>query len=104
MNDQELTANLIELEIGKRLGLDAVAFPDDNHWIGMNRFVRDPRVAMAIMKRVADEGFHISIGAAVAGGYDCHMDHIENDMRRYSADSESLSRAINEAGVKVFKK
>ncbi len=106
MNDKELAQAILDCKIIEGhipLSGDIVLLDGANRWQGISKFVRDWDVAGAVLKRVADEGFHISMGSALANEYDCHMDHIENDMRQYSANNESLSRAINEAGVKVFK-
>jgi len=104
MNDKELADKVIGLGIGERSKSSDLA--DFVYFKGMERedhFVRDWRVAGVIMKRVADEGFHISMGVALAGEYDCHIDHLENDMRKYSAYNKSLPRAIVEAGVEALK-
>ncbi len=110
MNDEKLANEIVALKV-----VDAIITPPDdddnsfvlrddaNRWQSIPVFVRDWDVAGAVLKRVADEGFHISMGSALAGEYDCHMDHLENDMRQYSTNNKSLPRAINETGVKVFK-
>ena len=71
---------------------------------GDGQFVTDARVAIAILEKVADEGFLVSVYSAYTGEeYSCTVDHIENVMRSYSASNASLSRAINEAGAETLR-
>lgn len=113
MDNMELAAKIMALGIGEPLGLDAVFYPDDNNWIGVNKFVRDPRVAMALMEKVYEKQYSfmvmqlpdkkpmMTIQAPIqtAGEY---ADPSTRNSWASQITNESLPRAITEACVEAL--
>ena len=98
MNDHELADAVVTLGVGESLGLDVVLFPDEGHWIGVNRFVRDWRVCGALMERCFFHQFYKNDGDTE---WSCAVASFEQDSTRdVDVENESLPRAIIEACVK----
>lgn len=108
MNYQSIADRLVKQGIGEDPvnpllnGKGIVLMDNGNRWQSVKGFCHDPRTAMAVMKKVADEGFHSSWGSALDGEYDCHVDHVENDERSYSGYEKSLELAIVIAGLSAL--
>jgi len=104
MIDKELADKVIALGIGKRPGS---GLDDFVYFKGMGRedhFVRDWRVAGALMERWADDEYHeLEVGIDEKGLHYCACTYCPNDWTTaaWVAD-ESLPRAIIGAYVKAL--
>lgn len=91
MNDKELADKVVALGIGDRNGTAFWRTPSGHH-LDAHEFVRDPRVAMALMERC------LLVEIQEDGGWYAHVYAGETESPR-NAHSDSLPRAIVEACV-----
>lgn len=108
MNNHELANKIMECGVGSPLSLDMVFFPDDNHWMGVDKFVRDWRVVgEMIAKCVGKPDYTTVIIDKKVSSETMHRCWIErthsgSEVETYHARNESLPRAINETAVQVL--
>lgn len=99
ITDAELADKIVSLGVGESFCDDAVYFPDDNHWIGKSKFVRDERVAMALMEKV--DAHFIERLTKSMWAVRSDKPYGEGKTREWY-ENESLPRAIIEACVEAL--
>ena len=108
MNNHELANKIMECGVGKPLALDMVFFPDDNHWMGVDKFVKDWRVAGEMIAKCVGkpDWMSIQIDRKVSSEttHRCWIErtHSGTEVEIYHARNESLPRAINEAAAEAL--
>ncbi len=99
MNDKELADAVVALGVGDMGAMGTIFWPDDNHWIGIAKFVRDWRVAGALMEM----GQAHFIEKLTEAKWAVRSDKRYGEGKtRVWYDDESLPRAIIEACVSAL--